>query len=286
MKEGKSILLSFIFCFLAFAEIALAQETEQPEHEKKAQIQVFKGNEQMLEGQVLDGEKSYRKALISDPNNLEAKYNLGVSNYKTKNFQEAVERNKQAVKDAKERGEKHIAYHNLGNSYLQMQQPDEAIEAYKNALRNNPTDDETRYNLAVARQMKEQQDQQQNQDQNQDQQNQDQNNKDQDDSENGEDQENDQEKEGEEDQENKDKEDKGENEDEQEGDEEKEPKDQNNGESGDEEKEEPAQPKEGQLSPEQVQSLLEAMAEEEKKVQEKMSEEKTRGVKVKSDKDW
>ena len=287
MKEGKSILLSFIFCFLAFAEIALAQETEQPEHEKKAQIQVFKGNEQMLEGQVLDGEKSYRKALISDPNNLEAKYNLGVSNYKTKNFQEAVERNKQAVKDAKERGEKHIAYHNLGNSYLQMQQPDEAIEAYKNALRNNPTDNETRYNLAVARQMKEQQDQQQqNQDQNQDQQNQDQNNKDQEDSDNGEDQENDQEKEGEEDQENKDKEDQGENEDEQEGDEEKEPKDQNDGEGGNEEKEEPAQPKEGQLSPEQVQSLLEAMAEEEKKVQEKMSEEKTRGVKVKSDKDW
>ena len=44
----------------------------------------------------------------------------------------------------------------------------QCIEAYKQALRNNPKDDETRYNLALAqKQLKDQQQQQQNQDQNQ-----------------------------------------------------------------------------------------------------------------------
>ena len=282
LNAYKHIVFTFFVCATSFC---LAQEKERPEHEKEAQQFVFTGNEELLEGNVLDGEKSFRKAIAKDPNNLEAKYNLGYSYYKTSNFQEAAMRNKQAVKNATTKAEKHAAYHNLGNSYLQMQKPDEAIEAYKNALRNNPTDDETRYNLAVARKMKEQQDQ--NKDQNQDQQNKD--NKD--NKEDGE-EENEDKKEGEEkkDKDNKedDKKDEGdkdkEKEEEKDGDKDEEEKDGEGDEEKDEDKK-PPQPREGKLSPEQVKSLLEAMADEEKKVQDKMNDKK-QGVRVNTDKDW
>ena len=275
----------FSLC-LCFSTICLAQEEEKeiPKHEKEAIHEVFTGNEQMLAGNVLEGEKSYRKAIAKDPNNMEAKYNLGYSYYKTKSFQEAAQRNKQAVKQAKTKAEKHIANHNLGNSYLQMGKPDEAIEAYKNALRNNPGDDETRYNLAVARQMKQQQDQQKDQQQDKDKKGDD---KDKKDSDKGDEEKKDEGEKKEGDNEKDDDKDK-------QGDEEKEDddgkdekeKDGDKGDGDEEKDKKPAQPREGKLSPEQVKSLLEAMAEEEKKVQDKMNENKARGVKVKSGKDW
>ena len=46
----------------------------------------------------------------------------------------------------------------------------EAVMAFKNALRNNPSDDETRYNLALAKKCEEDQ---QNEDQNKDDENKD-----------------------------------------------------------------------------------------------------------------
>ena len=286
MLQTNYIKTVFLSLCLAISSISFAQKAETkeiPEHQKEAIQQVFTGNEEMLAGNVLDGEKSYRKAIAKDPNNLEAKYNLGYSYYKTKSFQEATQRNKEAVKNAKTKAEKHIANHNLGNSYLQMGKPDEAIEAYKNALRNNPTDDETRYNLAVAKQAKQQQDQNKDGDGDGD-------SKDKKDGEKGDDK-----KEGEDGDDKKDK-DKKEGEDDKkdkgdEGDEEKDekPEDKKDGDKGDGEDEKdqkPPQPREGKLSPEQAKSLLEAMAQEEKKVQDKMNEKKARGVKVKTDKDW
>jgi cytochrome c-type biogenesis protein CcmH/NrfG len=45
---------------------------------------------------------------------------------------------------------KHRAFHNLGN-VLWMKRITQAVEAYKNALRNDPSDEETRYNYALAK---------------------------------------------------------------------------------------------------------------------------------------
>jgi len=153
-----------------------------------------------------------------------------------------------------------------------------AVEAYKNALRNNPKDDETRYNFALAKKMLEQNPQddggsgdEQNQEDSQDQEEQESE---------GDNQEGEQGEGDDKEQEGENEKDSGEGDDEQEGS----PEEQQG--EGDEGEEQPPKPIEGQLSPQQIQSLLDAMNNEEKKVQDKMNAEKQKGTPTRSDKDW
>ena len=161
------------------------------------------------------------------------------------------------------------SFHNMGNSMMKEKQYDKAIEAYKNSLRNNSKDDETRYNLALAQKMlKQQQDQNKdNKDKNKDKKedNKDQEEKDQD---NKEDQNKDQDKDKEGDNKDKNKDKKKD----QEGDKDK-------------QKQEP-KPQQNKLSPQQVKQLLEAMNKEENETQKKVNAKKAQGKKVKQEKDW
>jgi len=272
-------------CFILFGLIHIigqAQEKKKlPQHEKEAIQFIYKGNQEITKekANVIEAEKSYRKAIAKDPDNPIAKYNLGVSYHATQNFQEAAQRNEQAAKLAKTEGEKHAAFHNLGNSYMGTGEPDKAIEAYKNALRNNPTDHQTRYNLALAKKAKEQQDKNKPKDGDKNKEEKKNDDKKEDSGKDEKDKDGDKEKkendkkDGEEDKENdKNKENENEKPSDKEGDEEK--------------KKQPPRPAQGQLSPEQVKSLLQAMENQEKKVQEKVNARKVKGVPVKSDKDW
>jgi hypothetical protein len=161
----------------------------------------------------------------------------------------------------------------------------EAVEAYKNALRNNPNDDETRYNLALAKDMLEK-----NPPPPQDDKQDDKDKKDQKDDKDKKDEKDkqDQDKQNEGDKgDQKENQDKGdENQEKREGDKDKDQgqPDQPKDEKGD--KPQQQQPVPGQLSPQQVKSLLEAMNNEEKKTQDKINAEKQKGAKVKTDKDW
>src|SRR5690554_8221402 len=85
---------------------------------------------------------------------------------------EAVSSYQTALKSAKTKEEKHQIFHNMGNAFMNLKDYANAVEAYKNALRNNPADEQTRYNYALAKKMlQENQDQQnQNNDNKQDQQ--------------------------------------------------------------------------------------------------------------------
>ena len=134
-------------------------------------------------------EESYRKALEKEPS-ARGKYNLGNTIYKQDRYDEAVKRYEEAANSASDPALKSRAFHNLGNAYFQQKEFDKSIEAYKNALRLNPSDLETKYNLALAQKFlppppppqqnndENQQDQNQ-QDQNQQQQNNDQQQQDQ-----------------------------------------------------------------------------------------------------------
>lgn len=153
----------------------------------------------------------------------------------------------------------------------------EAVESYKNALRNNPKDEETRYNYALAKELLEDQEKNGGNDENKDNQ---EDKKDEDEEKN---QENENNKKNGEDGEQKDEQDKGDEEqDKKKGDENKDKGKPDKPE--DKEQQQPTEP--GKLSPQQVKNLLEAMNNEERKVQEKINAKKQKGLKVKSEKDW
>lgn len=252
------------------------------------------GNKGYQNEAYVEAEADYRKALSINSANAKAQHNIGNALYRTKDFDQANQRYFQTQKNSLNKSEKHLAFHNMGNCFMQQKMYEKAVEAYKNALRNNPTDDETRYNYALAKELleKEKQEQEENQDQ-QDQNDQNDQNDQQDQQDNQDDKEGDQkekpsedgeegdEKENKDDQENKDKDEK-ENKDKEKEDPKK-PKD-DKGKNKDQKK--PPPPRPGQISPEQVKSLLEAMNQQEKNVQDKVNAEKAKGVPVKTKKDW
>lgn len=127
-----------------------------------------------------NAETEYRKALAKKPNDPQWNFNLADAVYKQKRFDEAAGKFSELADKMTTPVEKARVLHNLGNSQLMNQKIDESIESYKKALKQNPTDIETKYNLAYAQLLKKKQQQQQqqnqnNKDQNKDQQNQDQN---------------------------------------------------------------------------------------------------------------
>ena len=127
-----------------------------------------------------NAETEYRKALNKKPDNVQWNFNLANAIYKQQRFDEAAGKFTDLAEKMETQEEKARALHNLGNSQLMNQKIDESIVSYKKALRQNPNDLDTKYNLAYAQLLKKQQEQQQqNQDQNQDKQdqNQDQQNK-------------------------------------------------------------------------------------------------------------
>jgi tetratricopeptide (TPR) repeat protein len=127
---------------------------------------VRKGNTQYLDSMFNDAETTYRKALKKNAKDPVANFNLGNSLLRQRNPKDAAQQYEAAIKNTKNPLYQAKAYHNLGVILQSQKQYDEAITSYANALRNNPRDDESRYNLALCRHLKQQQ--QQNKDNQQD----------------------------------------------------------------------------------------------------------------------
>ena len=250
--------------------------------QKKANNYVYEANNLINDDDFVSAEMEYRKALSEQASSVAGIYNLGSSYIKKGSYEEALYRLEQATKASTSKAEKHKAFHNIGNVLMQNKKCKEAVEAYKNALRNDPTDEETRYNLGIAKICAEKQKDQQ-----------DQNKDDKDKDKDKQDDKKDQDKKDGDDKKDQDKKDQGDK-DKKEGDDKKDdkgnPKDnkKDKGKDGDDKDKQPQQPKpqQGQMSPQQVKNLLEAMNNQEQKVQEKMNAEKQKGVKIKTDKDW
>lgn len=241
-------------------------------------IDTKKGNDEYQSGRYDQAIEEYTKALEKDPEYMKALFNTGNAlqqkarrlmekaqaaedqEEKKKLMEEAKTTSQKAAsqfasvsKAAKTNEEINKAQYNLGNARLMSGDIEASIEAYKEALRKQPEDDDARYNLAYAQHLKKKQQQQQQQQQkNQDQQNQDQQNKDQ--------QKQDQK--------------------------EQEKQDQQNQDQKKEEEQEGQQQQPQQLSKEEAEQLLQALMKQEKDLQEDLKKQKRKAQRIKIEKDW
>lgn len=144
--------------------------------QKAERKNVREGNKLYSTEKYTESEIAYRKSIEVNPRSLEGSYNLGNALYKQKKFPEAAEQYQLVAGQGEKmietpEGKARLAsvFHNIGNICMQDKKYDKSVEAYKQSLRLNPKDDETRYNLALAQKLLENQQNQDNQDQNQDQ---------------------------------------------------------------------------------------------------------------------
>ena len=129
------------------------------------------GNKLYNDSLFIKAEVDYRKALELNPKSTDAMFNLANALLMQQKAQEAMEQYQSVSKIEKDKEKLAQIYHNMGVILQSGKQYPQCIEAYKESLRNNPKDDETRYNLALAQKLlKDQQQDQQNQDQQQQQQ--------------------------------------------------------------------------------------------------------------------
>lgn len=252
---------SIVILILCLTNLGFAQQKNNKKLERVAREEVRKGNKLYNQLKFKDAEVAYKKALDDNPNYPKASYNLGNALYQQNRTKEAVSQYELVEKTFKDKMGKAEAFHNMGNSFMKAKQYAKAVEAYKNALRNNSKDDETRYNLALAQKLLKKQQQQNKNNKNKNKKN----NKD-----------------------NKNKKDKNKNDkkDKNKGKDKKDNKGDSKKNKPKDEKKQPPKPRPNQLSPKQMKQLLDAMNNEENKTRKKLNAKKAKGRKIKQEKDW
>ena len=175
--------------FIFFISLTITQAFAQ---DMMSKLRMKEGNEAYNSGEFLQSNDLYSQSFKNDTSNLKAAFNNGNSSFMSGDFESSRNNFNQYLQSNITKEEKSKAYYNIGNSYLTEyaksaqentgQSPNSdlltnAVDNYKKSLRNNPTDEDARYNLSYAMKLLQQS---QNKDQqNKDQQNKDQQNKDQ-----------------------------------------------------------------------------------------------------------
>lgn len=218
---------------------------------------VRKGNELYQQKKYKEAIATYQQALQKNPNSVPGMFNLGNALYQGKQTEPARKMMAAAAKNAKDKTAKSGAEYNLGNTYMDERKWDDAINYYKQALRNNPQDADAKYNLSYALAMKKQQDGGGGKDKNKDKKD-DKNKKDQD-------------KKNKDDKNKKDQD-------------KKDQQDKNQDKKDQQDKQDQQQPRPGKLTRQQADQMLNALMQDEKVRQDKL--QKAKGVPVKVQKDW
>lgn len=115
------------------------------------------GNKLYRQQNYAKAETEYRKALSKNARNTQAMYNLGCVLMMQQKDSAAIVQLQNAGRSELSPRRKAMAYHNIGVICQGHQMYGEAIEAYKESLRNNPSDNETRYNLALCQRLQKKQ---------------------------------------------------------------------------------------------------------------------------------
>lgn len=238
-------ILTYLLILISFALNAQEKDTYLP-----------KGNEEFVAKNYSEAEANYRISQSKFKKKATASYNLGTSVYKQEQFSESKYQFAKAIDDAKTKTEKHQAFHNLGNVLMKEKEYQGAVEAYKSALRNNPNDEQTRYNFALAKKMAKDNPPKKD---------------DKKDKDKEKDKDKDKEKDKDKKDDNKDKNDK---------------KDKDKPGDKDKKEDEKPQPKPSGANKQRIENLLDAVNNEEKKVQDKVKAQQVQGKPQKPEKDW
>ena len=226
-------ILSFLMSFNAFAQ------------NKKSYLR--DGNELYTDSSYNEAEMQYRKSLEKDQDYFNASFNLADAIYKQERYEESSSLFDALKDNAPTKIDLAKVYHNLGNSLVKEQKLEEAIDAYKSALRINPKDKDTRHNLAITYKKQQQENK-------------------------------------EEEKENKEQEKENKEQEKENKEQEKESKEQENKEQ--QEKESKPEQKKEEMSKEAAEKMLEAIQQKEKELQEELQKKKVKGKRVKVLKDW
>lgn len=170
MKQiNKIVTVLFILSFISFT--VNANDKELDETVRKERKFLKSGNKLYNDKRYADAEVEYKKALSANPNSNLANYNLALSLIKQSGgtnpnaedannpLKTATELLNSVAQNSKNTQLRSQAYYNLGNLAYNQQQYEQSIQMYKNALRQNPDDDQARENLRLAQLKKQEQDQ-------------------------------------------------------------------------------------------------------------------------------
>ncbi len=152
---AKRYLLTAIALLVAFAA-TMAQKEER--------AYVRKANRLYNDSSYVASETLYRKAIDTNMKSFAAHNNLGNNLMQSRNYTEAAKEYARAIEYAPGKQELAQAYYNLGVAFQKQQMYKECINAYKSALRNDPNNNDAKYNLTKALMMQEEQEEQDNQD--------------------------------------------------------------------------------------------------------------------------
>lgn len=239
MKKIRAI---YILVCMLMTQVAFAQTRKL----------VAEGNKLYEQKQYKQASDNYLKALSKDSTNIPGMFNLGNALLQQKQYDAARKVLSNSARLEQDKNGKAAADYNIGNTYMAEQKWEEAIDAYKKALRNNPQDADAKYNLSYAQQMlkknggggKDKNKKDKNKDKN---------------------------KEDKDEKDNKDKQD-----------EQQDKNNKDNKDKKDEQQKPQSQP--SKLTEKQAEQLLNALQQEEKKLQDK--HKKAKGIPVKVEKDW
>jgi len=158
----KLLLLPLLFLCSLYTQAQDSTEI-QKQQAVEARRLIGQGNDLYEKKKYNDARNAYNEALQKDPKNETGHFNEGDALYRSESFDDADKKFGAVAERSEDKGIKSKALHNQGNARMQQENYEGAIESYKQALKENPQDEETRHNLTYAKKMQQKQQQQQQQ---------------------------------------------------------------------------------------------------------------------------
>ncbi len=160
--SSRIAMTSVVMLFLSVAPASFGLDNSAHAQKKNDRYFIRHGNRLYRDSLYTKAQVDYQKAIEKDNTNPVAHYNLGNAQLMQGQPKDAMKSYETAARLQKDKMRGAQIYHNMGVILQSQKQFAEAIECYKNALRRNPNDDETRYNLALCQHQLQNQSQDQN----------------------------------------------------------------------------------------------------------------------------